>query len=91
MKRDNEISKGVLFKTPFSEELARIGSPDSAKYITKNRITGGLWLVENIELPKRLIPAKRRRIALHIFSTFSAPCAPLRFTPRTCHAPISLR
>jgi hypothetical protein len=23
MKRDNEISKGILFKTPFSEELAR--------------------------------------------------------------------
>jgi hypothetical protein len=59
MKRDNEISKGVLFKTPFSEELARrIGSPNSAKYITRNRITGGLWLVENIELSKRLIPPK---------------------------------
>lgn len=23
MKHDNEISKGILFKTPFSEELAR--------------------------------------------------------------------
>lgn len=23
MKRDNEISKGILFKTPFSEEPAR--------------------------------------------------------------------
>lgn len=37
MTRDNEIPKGILFKTPFSAELARrVGRSDSAKYITRN-------------------------------------------------------